>query len=132
MLSHAQKTAVRFEDADPAGVIFYPRAFALAHAAVEEMIRRSSLGWGAWFASAEHAAPLRHAEAEFLRPLRAGEEVMARARVAEMGRTSVTFEVALENLRGETAARLRATHVLIRRDTGEPVELTPAIRSAFA
>lgn len=123
---------MRFEDADPAGLVFYPRALALAHAAVEEMIRRSPLGWSGWFASPEHAAPLRHAEAEFLLPLRAGEPVRACACVAELGRTSVTFAVDLENSQGATAARVRTTHVLVRRATGEKLELTPAIRAAFA
>ena len=61
MFSHQDTVTIRFEDADPAGVVFYPRAIALAHAAVENLIRCSPLGLEAWFASPTHAAPLRRA-----------------------------------------------------------------------
>ena len=70
MLSARQPITIRFEDADPAGVVFYPRAIALAHAAVEDLLRRSALGWGAWFASPHYAAPLRRADADFFLPMK--------------------------------------------------------------
>ena len=70
MLSAQQSIIIRFEDADPAGVVFYPRAIALAHAAVEDLLRRSALGWDAWFASPHYAAPLRRAAADFFLPMK--------------------------------------------------------------
>jgi len=129
MLHHQKKAIIRFEDADPAGVIFYPRALALAHGAVEEMIRTSSLGWEAWFASPRHAAPLRHAEADFFHPLRVGEQVTLRAAVERCGETSVTFLVEFLDTAGRTAARIRTVHVLVERTTGKPAPLTNEILS---
>lgn len=128
---HEQKLFIRFEDADPAGVIFYPRALALAHSAVESLIRASALGWDEWFASARYAAPLRRAEAEFFHPLRTGDEVTIRARVEKCGNTSVTFVVELSDPKERVAARIRTVHVLIDKATGRPVALTNEIRRAF-
>ena len=131
MRSHQESVTIRFDDADPAGVIFYPRAIGLAHAVVENLIRHSPLGWEAWFASPTHAAPLRRAEADFLLPMRPGETFQAIAAVEKIGETSVTFVVEFRDNKGRPAARVRTTHVLITKADGRPVSLTPAIREAF-
>ncbi|MBE2179610.1 MAG: acyl-CoA thioesterase [Chthoniobacterales bacterium] len=131
MPPHEQTVTIRFEDADPAGVIFYPRAIALAHAVVEEMIRRSPLGWEAWFASPVHGAPLRHAEADFMLPMRPGMEFTAQARVERLGGTSVTFLVRFLDRTGALAAQIRTVHVLVDKASGRPVPLTGEIRAAW-
>jgi acyl-CoA thioesterase FadM len=132
MRAQEEAVTIGFADADPAGVVFYPRAIALAHGVVENLIRHSSLGWGAWFASPIHAAPLRHAEADFLRPMKAGEVFTARAVVEATGTSSVTFLVEFSDRAGRTTARIRTVHVLIDKHSGEPVLLTGEIRSALA
>ena len=132
MLTREQTLIIRFDDADPAGVIFYPRALALAHAAVEDLIRHSPLGWEAWFASRSHAAPLRHAEADFFRPMRPGETFNTVAAVEKIGATSVTFLVEFNDGQGHTAARVRTVHVLIDKTNGRTLPLTKEIRAAFS
>jgi acyl-CoA thioesterase FadM len=132
MFSHQDTVTIRFEDADPAGVVFYPRAIALAHAAVENLIRCSPLGWEAWFASPTHAAPLRRAEADFFHPMHPGETFQTRAAVEKLGNTSVAFLVEFSDRAGRTTARVRTVHVLIDKRSGEPVPLTGEIRSALA
>ena len=131
MLTYAKDIIVRFEDADPAGVIFYPRTLALAHSVVEEMIRHCGPGWHAWFASQTNAAPVRRAEVDFLLPMRAGEEFTARAAVSKLGASSVEFVVTFADARGKTAARISTVHVFIDKATRKPVPLTPAIRKAL-
>lgn len=132
MTALEQDLFIHFEDADPAGVIFYPRAIARAHSVIEEFIRRSPLGWAAWFASSTHAAPIRRAEAEFFHPMRPGEKVTARANVENLGESSVTFVVEFVNAAGTIAARVRTIHVLIEKNSGRPVPLTQEIRAALS
>ncbi len=122
---------VGFGDADAAGVIFYPRALAMAHGAVENFVRRSVLGWETWFASPSHGAPIRRAEADFFLPMRAGETVTLRATVEKTGETSVTFAVEFVNAANEIAARVRTVHVLLDMSTGHPTPLTAEMRRAF-
>jgi len=131
MRSHEESITIRFDDADPAGVVFYPRAIALAHSVVENLIRRSALGWHAWFASPTHAAPLRRAEADFFLPMRPAETFTARAAVEKLGNTSVTFLVEFTDATNRLAASIRTTHVLIDKATGRAIPLTNDIRTAF-
>src|SRR5687768_8640349 len=66
---------VRFQDVDAAGVIFYPRLleyFNDAYLALLSSIGQplhASLGKASWI------SPVRHAEADFLRPLRFGDAI---------------------------------------------------------
>jgi acyl-CoA thioesterase FadM len=132
MRAHKEAVTIGFADADPAGVVFYPRAIALAHGVVENLIRHSGIGWRAWFSSPDHAAPLRHAEADFLLPMRAGEIFTAMAAVEKLGNTSVAFLVEFTNGHGEMAARIRTVHVMIDKTSGAPVRISDEIRSGLA
>ena len=131
MLSASQTITIRFADADPAGVVFYPRALALAHAAVEDLVRHSPLGWDAWFASPRHAAPLRRAEADFFLPMKPGQSFEVRALVEQVGTSSMTFLVEFLDNDGNIAARIRTLHVFLDKATGRPLPLTGEIRAAF-
>lgn len=131
MAAFETSVTIRFEDGDPAGIVFYPRAIAQAHGAVEDLIRQTEIGWDGWFANRNLAAPVRHAEADFLAPMRAGETLKARAYVESLGDTSVTFAVEFSGTGGETRARIRTVHVLVDRATTKPVPLTPELRRAL-
>ena len=131
MASRTETIFLSFGDADPAGVVFYPRALALAHAAVENLVRYSAVGWEGWFASRTHASPLRRAEAEFFRPLRPGEQITTRAEVEKVGTSSVTFRVDFSDSRGDLAATVRTTHVMIEKATGCAVALDEKTRAAL-
>ena len=131
MPSYETAVTIRFEDADPAGVVFYPRAIALAHGAVEDLIRQTELGWHGWFENHGLAAPVRHAEADFLQPIRAGEVLRARVWVEKLGRTSSTFVVEFAGPDSGLRARIRTVHVLVERQSGKPTELTPEVLRAL-
>ena len=131
MPTYETAVTIRFEDADPAGIVFYPRVIALAHGAVEDLIRQTELGWHGWFENTGLAAPVRHAEADFLAPMRAGEVLRARVEVEKLGETSCTFVVQFTGPQADVRARIRTVHVLIDRKTGEPTPLTPEVRRAL-
>src|SRR5262245_15417998 len=71
----AQSRQVRFQDVDAAGIVFFARLFEYFHDALVAwmdgagMVLHRALKAGAW------GAPLKHAEADFLRPLRFGDEI---------------------------------------------------------
>ena len=114
---------IRFGDADPAGIVFYPRAIELAHGMVEDFLRRTKPGWDGWFANADYALPVRRTESDFLAPMFAGETLTARAWVEKLGTTSITFVVELSGTDGTLRARFRTVHVLVNRATGKPSPL---------
>lgn len=84
----SRKTIVRFEHCDAAGIMFYPRFFALVNETVED-----------WFASLGHpfaemhvaqrkGVPTVRIESEFIAPVRMGETLSQSLGVDEVGRTS--------------------------------------------
>ena len=94
---------IRFALGDQAGVLFFARIFPIAHGVLEDFILHCGIAWGEWFDSSAQGVPFRHAEADYLRPLRPGDEVEAAVRVGRLGRTSVTFVVDFAR-EGERAA----------------------------
>jgi acyl-CoA thioesterase FadM len=130
MRARATSVILGFGDCDPAGVIFYPRIFALAHAALEEFIA-ATLGREAWFASPSHAFPVRQAEAEFFAPMRPGEEFHLAVSVEKIGTTSVVFVVAFFGVAGRAAARVRSVHVALDRGSGRPEPIPERIRATL-
>ena len=109
---------VRFQDVDAAGVIFYPRLLEYFNDAYLALLSSAgqplheSLGRAPW------VSPVRHAEADFLRPLRFGDAI----EVALVGvRTSpdaepteVTFGYRITKLAdGEAAAIGQVVHTFV-------------------
>ena len=129
--SHETTATVRFGDCDPAGVIFYPRAFELAHAAVEEFLR-AAIGGDAWFSSAVYAFPIRHAEADFLAPMKPGETFRVRVSVQKTGTTSMTFVAEFTDSAGLTAARVRTVQVAVDRASGKAASIPAEILSKLS
>ena len=128
MKNHEEQLVIQFGDADPAGVVFYPRLITMAHEVVENLIRHSAIGWNAWFASPTYAVPIRRSEADFFRSMAAGQRFTARAKVEKVGETSVTFAVEFTSDQSEVTARVRTVHVFIDKSTGKPMTLPDAIR----
>lgn len=74
---------VRFQDVDAAGIVFYPRILEYFHDGYAEFLEQKGCQLSAILSEKSWIAPIRHADAEFLRPLRFGERldvVIARAR----------------------------------------------------
>lgn len=82
---------VRFGDEDHARIVYYPRFFHFFHVAFEDFFDHQGIpyrtcldegvGW-----------PAVHAEADFRRPLRFGDELSIEVSISRIGRTSATFE----------------------------------------
>jgi YbgC/YbaW family acyl-CoA thioester hydrolase len=105
---------VHFADCDPQGIVFYARYFDWAHAVIEEFWAARPNGWERWFQNSDFAVPLRHAEANYLSPVVAGEEITAHLTVARLGETSVTFETQF-SCDGTPAAAVKTVHVFVNR-----------------
>jgi 1,4-dihydroxy-2-naphthoyl-CoA hydrolase len=96
---HAEHRVVAFQEVDAAGIVFYARIFDYFHDAYVAFLRtrgaplEEALRDGSW------VAPLRHASADYLRPLRFGDEI--RVSVVQVDLESTEYRVAY---RIETAA----------------------------
>jgi acyl-CoA thioester hydrolase len=121
---HVERLRVAWVDTDAGGRIHFSNAFRWAEVAETSLMRRLGMldGWGDY--------PRKHAEAEFHRVLRFGDEIDVRLRVERVGRTSITYAWTMEH-DGEVCVRGRHTVVNVDRE-GRPEPLSDDVRAALA
>ncbi|TPG61296.1 acyl-CoA thioesterase [Roseomonas nepalensis] len=112
------RARVRFGDCDPAGIVFFPNWFTIAHGTVEDLFReRLRIDFHDLHGARGIGTGFVHAAATFMRPGLMGDEVAITPLVRRVGRASYALDVHLH--RGEEElARLdlvTATTSLARR-----------------
>ncbi len=121
---------VRFQDIDAAGIIFFARYFEYFHDAYAEFLADTEAALPAALRAKAWAAPLVHAEADFLKPLRFGDPIeveLAEAELAEK-RAVVRYRV----WRGDEVVAIGETvHVSIDPKAFVATPLDPAYRRAL-
>jgi len=127
---------VRFQDVDAAGIIFYPRALELCHDAYVSFMDRAGLPLhevlrGPWL------APVRHAEADYLKPLRFGDRVEVALVAAHLetmpNPTEVTLGFRIARIPdGEAAILCQTIHTFVERKTFARTSVPDELRKALA
>lgn len=124
MLSNDRRLQIEWGDCDPAGIVFYPRYFAMFDASTDRLLS-SGLGMVkiAWTAKyGILGIPMVKTGAEFHAPCRYGDEVTIASEIAELRRSS--FQVRHRILRGETlAVEAHETRVWTARDPDDPARI---------
>jgi YbgC/YbaW family acyl-CoA thioester hydrolase len=123
---------VRFHQADPAGVLFYGRVFELVNDAYEELVRAAGFVYDDHFGMQDYATPVVHIEADFRRPMAAGELLRVRLTVPRLGRSSFTLAYAISGEDGLERASGTVVHAFVAADTFTTIEIPPAVRAALA
>ncbi len=132
-----RERAVRFQDIDAAGIIFYARAFDLCHDVYVEFLAEAGLPLHESLAG-PFIAPIRHAEADYLRPLRFGDRVEVALVLAQLGpvmpATEVTFGFRIAKLPArEPAILVQSVHTFVTRARFERAEVpAPLVRALDA
>jgi len=126
----SKETWISFGDADPQGILYYPRALDLAHTCLEEFWKGQRVGWKFWFQNPEFAVPIRHAECDFLSPLYVGENYQVRLGVSTIGESSVEF--VCEILSSQVCVRVRTVHVFVDRKTFQKISVPEPVRELLS
>jgi acyl-CoA thioesterase FadM len=130
-----KKFLIHFGKSDPQGFLYHARLAEMAHELLEEFWSQHKLGWGFWFQNTQWAVPLRHAECEFLAPMRVGQECAATLQVKKFGDSSVQFLCEFYAPGPNTpvlAARTTTTHVFVRREDFRKISVPETVREALA
>jgi 4-hydroxybenzoyl-CoA thioesterase len=123
----ANTRAVRIEwgDCDPAGIIFYPRYFAIFDASTAHLFEAAlGITKHRMFKDLEFSGfPLVRTQARFLKPTRFGDDVTVTSTIA-FGRSSFEVEHKL-TLKGELCAECLEKRVWVVRDAGGRLKSHP-------
>jgi 4-hydroxybenzoyl-CoA thioesterase len=124
---------VRFGDADPAGLVYYPVIFHYFHIALEEFFgARCGISYDRLIAEERLGFPTVKSEAEFFAPLVYGDEVDLEVFVSRVGRSSAVFEYrATRASDGKLCARATNIQVAMNMETRRAVPIPEAYRQAF-
>lgn len=112
---------VYFYDADPAGIIFYASIFKYVHAAYEDFLRSLSTERNFFF-DRDYILPIMHAEADYVRPIRVGDELRVEVNVSLLKNSSfeITYRFYKDN---EFTAMAKTVHVCVLKEKFEKIEL---------
>jgi 4-hydroxybenzoyl-CoA thioesterase len=124
---------VRFGDADPAGLVYYPVLFHYCHAAMEEFFAaRCSVRYDELVSRRRIGFPTVNVRAEFFAPLVYGDTAEVEVWVLRVGRTSATFEYRVRRASdGHLCASATHVQVAMSLDERAAVPLPEELRRAF-
>ena len=122
---------ILLNDVDAAGVVFYARIMAMAHEAYEEAMARAGLALDELIRAGRIGLPLVHAEADFSRPLRHGEQVETTVALERVGEKSVTVRIAFA-VGGAPAAVVKQVHACVDMDKLASVPVPEDMRAKLA
>ncbi len=124
MLTNTRTVRIEWGDCDPAGIIFYPRYFAIFDTSTTMLIERAAgmkkIEYLKAYAIAGH--PVVETRARFRLPTRFGDEVSIESAVVACGRSSIKIEHRL-TLAGALAAEGWETRVWAGRDPDDPTRI---------
>ncbi|HYH86738.1 MAG TPA: thioesterase family protein [Pyrinomonadaceae bacterium] len=132
-MAFSTRIPVRFGDADPAGLVYYPILLHYCHAAMEEFFAaRCGTSYARLVSEERLGFPTVNVRAEFFAPFVYGDEVEVEVWVSQTGKSSATFEYRLRRVSdGALCASATLVQVAMRLDTRRAVALPEALRRAF-
>lgn len=135
---------VRFQDVDAAGIVFFARILDYCHDAYVAFLAAAGCPLDASLRESRWMAPLVHAEADFIKPLRFGDRVLVHLVAARVRESSYTVGYRLERpgqlsndalasgqIAGEAAAVGQTVHVVVDPRSFARAPLPEAMRSAL-
>jgi 4-hydroxybenzoyl-CoA thioesterase len=121
MLKNSRNLRIEWGDCDPAGIVFFPRYFAMFDASTTALFERA-LGMTK-FAFIKHydfvGYPVVDTRARFLVPTRFGDDVVIETTISAIKRSSFSLEHRLLR-NGELAVEGFETRVWVGRDPNDP------------
>jgi 4-hydroxybenzoyl-CoA thioesterase len=126
------KKFVRFCHCDPAGIIFYPQYFVLAHDCKEDWFREAvGYPFQNMVTRDRRGFPIVKLEAEFMRPSRLGDEIAFEITVRSIGASSLGLDYRCY-LGDEQRMSLKSTLVHVDLDAGKPVPIPDWLRAQLS
>jgi acyl-CoA thioester hydrolase/1,4-dihydroxy-2-naphthoyl-CoA hydrolase len=121
---------VPFHLADPAGVLFFGNAFTLVHQAFEHFVlHQLTCPWNSWFQNPEWIVPIRHAEAQYLQPIHAGQECQIELTMSSLSHSSFTLASTIHQ--HGICCVIKTVHVFCNRKTKQKMAIPSSLLSSL-
>lgn len=127
-----REKTLHFQHCDPAGIIFYPQYFVIAHEVMEDWFTHAlATPYGDYIRAQRLGVPAVKTAAEFVTQALLGETLRCELRCARLGNSSLDYSVEVKC--GETLrARIETTVVQMSLESRRAVPFSPALRARIA
>jgi 1,4-dihydroxy-2-naphthoyl-CoA hydrolase len=127
-----ESRAIRFQDIDAAGIIFYPCVLEMFHDAYGSFLAFAGCPLAEVLQSGTWLAPVRHAEADYFKPLRFGDVVAVEICRAHVSESEATLGYRIARAPGgEVCAVGQVVHTFVDRATFKRTPIPDPVRRAL-
>ena len=128
---YTYKTVIKLHETDAAGLLFFSQQFKLVHDAYEALLESIGYGFPYMLRKTKFFLPIVHAESDYKVPLFVGDRLLIKVNVANIGRTSFTFDYQIFMNKNKLAGTARTVHVTINKKTRTKIPLPEGLRKAL-
>ncbi len=115
------KYKIAFCETDPGGILFFAEFFKIAHVTYERFFEYLNLERN-YFLDDEYILPIVHSNADYLSPVRFGDELLCEVKVGKIGKTSFELVYKLKN-KDKIAAEVLTKHVVVKKKSFKKAEI---------
>ncbi len=118
---------IYFNQVDAAGILYFAEIFPLIHKTYEELFNNFKLSVN-HFDNNEYIAPIIHAEADYLTPIRLHEKILVKVRVSRLEKSSFELSYSVEGETGRLRVKAKTAHVLVDKNNFNKIEIPEELR----
>jgi len=115
------KYKIAFSETDPGGILFFAEFFKIAHITYERFFESLNLKRN-YFLDKEFILPIVHANADYISPVKFGDELKCEVLVGKIGETSFELKYNLFN-KNQIAAKVITKHVVVKKEVFKKSEI---------
>ena len=119
---------IPFHLGDPAQILFFAHTFTLAHEAYEQFVcKHLNIPWSDWFQNSDWIVPIKHAEANYIKPLFAGIPCLINLTIVDIKNTSFSllYQFSQNNLE---CCLVKTIHVFFNKKNATKQEIPSSIK----
>lgn len=119
---------VRMHDTDMAGILYFARQFRFAHDALEDFVASEGLSFDFVFHRNHFVFVIVHVEADYLAPLKVGDDLEVHLKVLHVGNSSFTIDYKIYKNSRDLVGTAKTIHVTLDAKTRNKVSVPPILR----
>lgn len=112
---------IAFCETDPGGILFFAEFFKIAHIAYERFFESLKLERN-YFLDDRYILPIVHANADYLSPVKFGDELKCEVNVGKIGKTSFELVYKLIN-KNKISAEVLTKHVVVKKENFKKADI---------
>ena len=117
---------IAFCETDPGGILFFAEFFKIAHITYERFFDNLDLDRN-YFLDDKYILPIVHSSADYVSPVKFGDELNCEVKVGNIGTTSFELVYTLRN-KNNISAKVLTKHVVVIKDSFEKAPIPEILR----